>query len=120
MQIVKRRITTPAVERQLRQDAKPFDKPAHRPFKALAGLSREVLPVRGFFKGIPMKKLHDTRGRAVIALAPKSGIRREQVVFETPPVTRVCNASSKEPYKTPTWPSARVSAADSVKSRGWA
>jgi len=56
MQIVKRRITKPAVERQLRQDAKPFDKPAHRPFKALAGLSREVLPVRGFFKGKAMKK----------------------------------------------------------------
>jgi len=76
--------------------------------------------VRGFFKGTRMKKLHDTRGRAVIALAPKSGIRREQVVFETPPVTRVCNASMREKYVTPNWPSARVSAADGIKSRGWA
>lgn len=34
--------------------------------------------------------------------------------------TRVCNASSKTPYVTPIWPSARASAADGIKSRGWA
>ena len=67
-----------------------------------------------------MKKLHDAAGRAAVALAPKSGIRREQIAFNVPPVTRVCNASMREKYVTPAWPSARVSAADSIKSRGWA
>ena len=119
MQIVKRRITTPAVERQLRQDAKPFDKPAHRPIKALAGLSREVLPVRGFFKGTRMKKLLNAAGCKQVTLAPKPLRKNEVITFDTPPVTRVCNASSKEPYVTPAWPSARVSAADGIKSRGW-
>jgi len=120
MQIVKRRITKPAVERQLRQDAKPFDKPAHRPFKALAGLSREVLPVRGFFKGTRMKKLLNAAGRQQATLAPKTIAAPFVTKFARSQTTRVCNASSKEAYKTPKWPSARVSAADGIKSRGWA
>ena len=31
---------------------------------------------------------------------------------------RVCNASSKLPYSTPVWPSARVSAADVIQTKG--
>ena len=44
--------------------------------------------------------------------------RRLSIVQSIP--GRVCNASSKVPYSTPVWPSARVSAADGIKSRGWA
>lgn len=45
---------------------------AHRPIKALAGLSREVLPVRGFFKGTRMKKLLNAAGCEQATLAPKA------------------------------------------------
>ena len=44
--------------------------------------------------------------------------RRLSIVQSVP--EKVCNASSKAIYKTPHWPSARVSQADSVPSRGWA
>ena len=42
--------------------------------------------------------------------------RRLSIVQSLP--GRVCNASSKVPYSTPVWPSARVSAADQIQTKG--
>ena len=42
--------------------------------------------------------------------------RRLNIVQALP--GRVCNATSKALYVTPVWPSARVSAADSIKAKG--
>jgi hypothetical protein len=42
--------------------------------------------------------------------------RRLSIVQALP--GRVCNASQKEAYRTPAWPSARVSQADGIKAKG--
>ena len=67
-----------------------------------------------------MKKLINAAGRQQATLAPKQIAAPFVTKFARSQTARVCNASSKEAYKTPKWPSARVSAADGIKSRGWA
>ena len=65
------------------------------------------------------KKLLDAAGRASIALAPQTRPKfPAPVVFDTPEVTRVCNASSKDPLVLPTWPSYRPSESDGIKAKG--
>ena len=63
------------------------------------------------------KKLLTTDGKRNATIDPKK-IYRTEVKFDPPSVIRVCNASSKEPYKTPQWPSARASKADEIASVG--
>ena len=64
------------------------------------------------------KKLLDSAGRAQTTLAPRSIGPHPITKFARTPTTKICNSSSKGVYKTPVWPSARVSQSDSIKSRG--
>ena len=63
------------------------------------------------------KKLLNASDQQNVTIDPKK-IHKDVVRFDPPAYIRVCNASSKEPYKTPEWPSARATKADSIKSRG--
>ena len=63
------------------------------------------------------KKLLSADGKLNSTIEPKK-IYKSEVKFAPPSYIRVCNASSKESYKTPQWPSARESKAEEIASVG--
>ena len=63
------------------------------------------------------RKLLTTDGKLNATIEPKR-IYLTEKKFAPPSYIRVCNASSKEPYRTPQWPSARASKADEIASVG--
>ncbi len=64
-----------------------------------------------------MKKLLNASGQRNVTIDPKK-IHKPNEKFAPPGYIRVCNASSKEPYRTPVWPTARASRADEIESVG--
>jgi hypothetical protein len=64
------------------------------------------------------RKLLTTDGKLNATIEPKQRNIKADPKFDPPSYIRVCNASSKEPYRTPQWPSARASKADEIASVG--
>ena len=67
-----------------------------------------------------MKKALNLAGNACVNMQPNGryGYAPLVVEFNEAKSQRHCGGSMREPYVPPVWPSARVSAADSIKAKG--